>query len=45
MSRYAWITPEAKMRRKKRNQQFLYLSLILLTMILSALVTIMLSKF
>lgn len=37
---YQWLTPEAKQKKKKRNKAILYTSFILLSIILSAFVTI-----
>jgi hypothetical protein len=37
---YQWLTPEAKQKKKRRKQTILYGALILLSVLLSAIVTI-----
>lgn len=41
MSKYYELTPEATMRRKKRNKSLVYVSLIVMTMVLSAVMTVL----
>ncbi|WP_423408280.1 hypothetical protein AABM38_21960 [Heyndrickxia sp. MSNUG] len=41
MSTYTWLTPEEKQRKKKRNKTIMYASLLLLSVVLSAFVTIL----
>ena len=41
MSTYTWLTPEEKQRKKKRNKAIMYASLLLLSVVLSAFVTIL----
>jgi len=38
---YQHLTPEAKIKRKKRNKALMYVSLIVLSVLLSALVTLL----
>ncbi|MCM3663630.1 hypothetical protein M3204_04400 [Mesobacillus subterraneus] len=41
MSNYQFLTPEEKQRKKQRNKTILYASLLLSTVVISALVTIL----
>lgn len=43
MSNYYSLTPEAKMRKKKRNKYILYTSLLFSSVVLSTVVTILLN--
>lgn len=44
MSKNYWLSPEDVIRKKKRNKYLLYISIMVGTMILSALVTILANK-
>lgn len=41
MSNYQWLTPEEKQRKKQRNKYILYASILLSTILISALVTLL----
>jgi len=41
MSTYYWLTPEEKQRKKRRNKVILYTSLLIFSVVLSALITIL----
>ncbi|MEW8972328.1 MAG: hypothetical protein AB2411_17005 [Mesobacillus sp.] len=44
MSNYYALTPEAKLRKKKRNKYILYTSLLFTSVVLSTVVTILLNE-
>jgi hypothetical protein len=41
MSNYYWLTPEEKQRKKKRKKAIMYTTLMLLSVVLSAFVTVL----
>jgi hypothetical protein len=41
MSKSIWITPEEAMRRKKMKKNIMYISIMIFTIILSAVVTVL----
>jgi hypothetical protein len=44
MSNYYSLTPEAKIRRKKRNKYILYASLLFTSVVLSAVITVLINE-